>query len=230
MTPPSPPPRINEHPIPLPKVLLANKTTESLESALQDLVLEDGESRVSTDSSDFPDGDARAWITVLGAFAALFCSFGHLSSFGTYQAWYGSHQFHDLPPSTIAWIGSLQLFIFFLSVNAYFLCCFLTIHPVRMTQGAPIGRIFDAHGQLGLIGTGTVILVTSTVLTSVSTRFYQFILFQGVYFSIGVGMLYSLHVLSSPGSRTHDSLSLAFTRPWPASPPTSQRIGRRRLG
>ena len=110
-----------------------------------------------------------------------------------------------------------------------FLCCFFPIHPVCMPQGAPIGRIFDAHGQLALIGTGTAILVTSIVLTSVSTRFYQFILFQGIYFSIGVGMLYSPRVLSSLAVKPM-ILSLAFTRHWPASPPTSQLIGRRRLG
>jgi hypothetical protein len=119
MVPPSTPPPNDRLSIPLPKVLHTIKTTDSLESALRDLVLGDVESHLSTSRPDLHDGDIKGWVTVLGAFAALFCSFGHLSSFGTYQAWYGSHQFHDLPPSTISWIGSLQLFVFFLSVNEF---------------------------------------------------------------------------------------------------------------
>ena len=64
-----------------------------------------------------PDGGWDAWLTVLGAFLALFCTFGQLNAFGTFQTWYAGHQLRDLPPSTIAWIGSLQLWIFFFSVR-----------------------------------------------------------------------------------------------------------------
>ena len=74
---------------------------------------------VMSNISIFPDGGARAWLTVLGAFLALFCSFGQLNSFGTFQTWYAEHQLHDLPPSTISWIGSLQLWVFFFSVRLY---------------------------------------------------------------------------------------------------------------
>ncbi len=65
----------------------------------------------------YPDGGWKAWLTVGGAFAGLFCTFGQLNAFGTFQTWYAEHQLHDLPPSTIAWIGSLQLWIFFFSVS-----------------------------------------------------------------------------------------------------------------
>ena len=71
-------------------------------------------------SVSFSDGGGRAWLTVLGAFLALFCTFGQLNSFGTFQTWYAEHQLHDLPPSTIAWIGSLQLWVFFFSVCVVF--------------------------------------------------------------------------------------------------------------
>ena len=77
---------------------------------------------VMTDNSIFLDGGARAWLTVLGAFLALFCSFGQLNSFGTFQTWYAEHQLHDLPPSTISWIGSLQLWVFFFSVSRHTHC------------------------------------------------------------------------------------------------------------
>lgn len=29
-----------------------------------------------------PDGGSRAWLVALGAFAAMFCTFGYLNSFG----------------------------------------------------------------------------------------------------------------------------------------------------
>lgn len=66
---------------------------------------------------EYPEGGFRAYLTVFGAFLALFSSFGHISSFGTYEAWYSEHQLHQLPSSTISWIGSLQLWVFFFSVR-----------------------------------------------------------------------------------------------------------------
>ena len=68
-------------------------------------------------TSNAPDGGARGWLTVFGAFLALFCTFGQLNSFGTFQTWYAEHQLHHLPPSTISWIGSLQLWVFFFAVR-----------------------------------------------------------------------------------------------------------------
>jgi hypothetical protein len=60
--------------------------------------------------------DIKACLTVFGAFLAMFCTFGQMNSFGTYQAWYKTHQLHDRTPSEISWVGSLQLWVFFLSV------------------------------------------------------------------------------------------------------------------
>lgn len=66
---------------------------------------------------EYPEGGLKAYLTVIGAFLALFSSFGHISSFGTYEAWYAEHQLHQLSSSTISWIGSLQLWVFFFSVR-----------------------------------------------------------------------------------------------------------------
>lgn len=85
------------------------------------------------DADAFPDGGAAAWLTVLGAFLALFCSFGQLNSFGTFQTWYAEHQLSHLPPSTIAWIGSLQLWVFFFSVSV------TRGRPSAMLANAPSG-------------------------------------------------------------------------------------------
>jgi hypothetical protein len=56
-------------------------------------------------------------LTTVGAFTALFFTFGQMNAFGTFQAWYSAHQLAGKPASTISWIGSLQLWIFFFSVR-----------------------------------------------------------------------------------------------------------------
>ena len=63
------------------------------------------------------DGGLAAWVTVFGAFLALVSTFGQLNSFGTFQSWYLDNQLSHLSPSTISWIGSAQLWVFFTSVS-----------------------------------------------------------------------------------------------------------------
>jgi hypothetical protein len=75
---------------------------------------------------NFPEGGFKAYLTVLGASMALACTFGQLSAFGTYQAWYASHQLRHLPASTISWIGSLQFWVFFFSVCFNFVLSFIS--------------------------------------------------------------------------------------------------------
>lgn len=69
------------------------------------------------DDDTLQENGLRAWLTVFGAFLALFCSFGQMNAFGTFQSWYAAHQLADLQPSTISWIGSIQLWVFFFSVS-----------------------------------------------------------------------------------------------------------------
>lgn len=67
----------------------------------------------------FPERGTKGYLAVFGAFMALFCTFGQMNAFGTFQAWYEEHQLSHLQPSTIAWIGSLQLWVFFFSVRGH---------------------------------------------------------------------------------------------------------------
>ncbi|KAM5538781.1 hypothetical protein V8D89_007503 [Ganoderma adspersum] len=120
---------------------------------------------------DFSDGGLAAWLTVLGAFLALFCSFGQMNAFGTFQSWYTTHQLHDLHPSTVAWIGSVQLWVFFFS-------------------GGFIGRVFDMYGPRIIMALGTAIYVLSIILTSVARNYCDYLIAQGVLSGLGVGMLF----------------------------------------
>ncbi|KAF8955854.1 MFS general substrate transporter [Flammula alnicola] len=128
-------------------------------------------SHVLNCSHEYPEGGLRANLTVFGAFLALFFTFGLMNAFGTFQAWYAAHQLRHLPASTISWIGSLQLWMFFFS-------------------GAPIGRLFDAYGPTGLMIAGTICCLTSIMFTSMCKEYYQYILSQGLLFGLGVGLLF----------------------------------------
>ena len=140
----------------------------------------------------FPEGGLKAYLTVLGASMAFACTFGQLSAFGTYQTYYASHQLRHLPASTISWIGSLQFWIFFFSVRFNFVLSFISHLSLTLFfhQGAPIGRMFDAHGPTGLMIAGTLCCLISTMTTSVCKEYYQYILSQGILFGLGVGLLY----------------------------------------
>ncbi|KAL0960544.1 hypothetical protein HGRIS_005582 [Hohenbuehelia grisea] len=132
----------------------------------------DAESAATTTVSDeLEEGSFRAWLTVFGAFMALFCTFGQINAFGTFQAWYSTHQLSHLAPSTISWIGSLQLWILFFS-------------------GGPIGRLYDCFGPTIIMLSGAILYIFSIMMSSLSTQYYQFILCQGITFGLGVGMLF----------------------------------------
>jgi len=82
-------------------------------------ISESGTLELLTYEHQYSDGGFKANLTVLGAFIALFCTFGLLNAFGTFQAWYTTHQLQHMSPSTISWIGSLQLWVFFFSVRSF---------------------------------------------------------------------------------------------------------------
>lgn len=79
-----------------------------------------------------PDGGLRAWLNVLGGFLILFSSFGLVTAFGVFQAYYKLASqlsssceiaaadrrreqafLRDHSESAISWIGSVQLCLFF---------------------------------------------------------------------------------------------------------------------
>lgn len=77
----------------------------------------------------FPEGGARAWGVALGTAGVLFCTFGYANAFGydrhlfafgsfltassVYQEYYQTNQLRYESPSTISWLGSIQIFFLF---------------------------------------------------------------------------------------------------------------------
>lgn len=131
----------------------------------------------------------RRWLVVLGTFLALFSTFGQLSSFGTYLSWYSHNQLSSYSPSTISWIGSLQLWVFFFSVSASAVPSPIMDSEAR-DKGAAVGWCFDRYGPRPILVAGTTIYVSSVMMISLCESYYQYLLAQGVLFGIGVGLMY----------------------------------------
>ena len=185
-----------------------------------------------TKPHDFPEGGLKAYMTVLGAFMVFACTFGRMSAFGTFQAWYASHQLQHLPESTISWIGSIQYCIFFFSVRFNFLILLtqLILYDSNNYQGATIGRLFDAYGPTRLMIAGTLCGLISTLTTSVCKEYYQFILSQGVLFGLGVGLLYvEPRIFAGGPILILLLLFLDFIHPFQAFRPISQNIALQHL-
>ena len=90
------------------------KDTDQGSKELSDAEPEDAEKAVKPppnpwmDPKSFPDGGAKAWLTIAGSSACLFVSFGWINCVGIFQEYYETHQLKAYTPSEIAWIPALQ--------------------------------------------------------------------------------------------------------------------------
>ncbi|KAF5381766.1 hypothetical protein D9615_005434 [Tricholomella constricta] len=126
----------------------SSTTKEDLESAVQPAQLTE-----LMNSPQFPEGGLRAWLTVLG---------------GTMRISLKGHT-----PSTISWIGSVQVFFVF-------------------AIGLPAGRLFDAgYFHHCLLGGSSLYIFSIFMLSLVQPHhFYQNFLAQGVGMGIGMGLMF----------------------------------------
>lgn len=130
----------------------------------------------------------RRWLVVLGAFLALFCTFGQLSSFGTYLSWHRRNQLSSYSPAAISLIGSLQLWVFLFSVSA------LITHDTTkdlntLDKGGVVGWYFDRYGPRPILTAGATIFVSSVMMISFCQTYYHYLMAQGVLFGLGSGLM-----------------------------------------
>ena len=113
------------------------------------------------DPASFPDGGWEAWLAVSGSFACLFCSFGWINAIGVFQTEWEKNQLKMYSPSTISWIPALEVFFMF--------------------SGGPIaGKLYDSYGPRWLLAVGSFLHVFGLMMASISSRYYQFLLSQGM--------------------------------------------------
>ncbi|KAF9258995.1 MFS general substrate transporter [Marasmius fiardii PR-910] len=136
---------------------------------------EDQERAIADDGDDveftFPDGGIRAWLVVLGTALSSTASFGYVNSWGVFQSYYERTLLSDLSPSTIAWIGSVQYALVFL-------------------PALPIGRLFDlGYFKIPFLISSCAI-VAGAFLTGECTKYWQFMLCQGILQGVACGCVY----------------------------------------
>lgn len=74
-----------------------------------------------------PEGGLKSWLTVLGSSLVYFSAFGIINSFGFFQELYNGNYLQSTPPSTISFIGTIQILLMNL-------------------LAAPAGSLFDCFG------------------------------------------------------------------------------------
>lgn len=139
-----------------------------------------------TDPKSFPEGGAKAWLTVAGASACLFVSFGWINCVGVFQQYYQTHQLKEYTTSDVSWIPALQS----RSFSSY--------HPIFLTMlvffmlfgGSFVGRIYDQYGPRYLLLVGTFLHVFGLMMTSISSKYYQLLLSQAICSPIGASMVF----------------------------------------
>jgi MFS family permease len=124
-------------------------------------------SAASFDPGPAPDGGVTAWTQVFCTHLTIFCTFGFFTSFGVYQTYYENEL--GIAPSTISWIGSIQVFLLF-------------------GIGAFSGRATDAGMFRPVYIAGTVFLLIGVFTMAESTKLWQLFLSQGICIGIANGL------------------------------------------
>ncbi|KAL2865520.1 MCT family MFS transporter [Aspergillus lucknowensis] len=140
-----------------------------------------------------PDGGHRAWGTVVGAFCGMFVSFGWICCIGVFIDYYKSHQLKDVDTSTVTWITSLEYFLMFFG-------------------GPFVGVLFDNFGPRWILLAGSFFHIFGLMMVSVSSKYYQFLLAQGICSPIGTSALFHVSLNSvSTWFRHRRALALGVT-------------------
>ncbi|KAL8405012.1 hypothetical protein RB594_009771 [Gaeumannomyces avenae] len=116
-----------------------------------------------------PDGGAKAWLAVLGSHLVVMNTWGLINSFGLFQTYYVG--LLGRPPSEVAWIGSMQVFLIFF-------------------VGTLAGRLTDAGYFRAVFVVGTALIAAGTFATAQCTSYWQFLLAQGVCTGLGNGCVF----------------------------------------
>ncbi|KAF5000442.1 hypothetical protein FGRMN_1773 [Fusarium graminum] len=131
---------------------------------------EENQACSTTEPVEPPDGGLQAWLQVVTGHLVAFNSWGYLISFGIFQPYY-EEQF-SLPPSTVSWIGSLEVcLIFFI--------------------GTFSGRAFDAGYYRTALAVGLFLQILGIFMTSIASAYWQVLLAQGICQGLGNGIIFA---------------------------------------
>ncbi|KAK8085441.1 hypothetical protein PG997_006712 [Apiospora hydei] len=133
------------------------------------------EEAVGNVSRAVPNSGVTAWLQVLGAFCLYFNTWGLLSTFGSFQAYYETELLAANTAFEVSTIGSLQSF-------------------VLVFLGFLAGPLYDAGYARHLLVAGSALIVVGTICQSFCSTLWQLLLAQGLCIGIGCGALAVLSV------------------------------------
>lgn len=119
------------------------------------------------DPGPAPDCGVVAWTQVALVHLTIFSTWGWITAYGVFQNYYTTEL--GLEPSTISWIGSVQIWLLF----------FL---------GTFSGRALDAGLFRPVYITGSVLQLLGVFAMSASTKYWQIFLSQGVCIGVANGL------------------------------------------
>lgn len=135
-----------------------------------------------------PDGGTQSWLVAAGGACVFFSALGFSNSFGVFEEYYLAHQLQGETANKVAWIGSMATFL-------------------QFAIGAIGGPLFDRFGAWvrsvlsrslvlqkhtnihQVIRPTAVVYVFAIMMTSLCTKYWQFMLAQGILLGISMGFL-----------------------------------------
>ncbi|KAF2197102.1 major facilitator superfamily transporter [Delitschia confertaspora ATCC 74209] len=116
------------------------------------------------------DGGLTGWLQAFACWLLFMNTWGLTNSFGIFETYYTHTLLPSVNPSSISWIGSLQLFL-------------------TLFIGVFAGWLLDAGHIRAVVITGIVLEGFGMFMTSLCTRYWQLLLAQGACVGIGSGTL-----------------------------------------
>ncbi|KAK4613870.1 MFS-type transporter [Fulvia fulva] len=145
----------------------AEKPTNTLTTTLSRTISRRSAASSWQDPGPPPEGGITAWTQVFCAHLTIFTTFGFTTSFGVYQTYYETTL--GIAPSTISWIGSMQIFLLF-------------------GIGTFTGRATDAGLFKHVYIAGAVFQIVGIFTMAESTKLWQLFLSQAVCLGIANGL------------------------------------------
>ncbi|KAI0056978.1 MFS general substrate transporter [Artomyces pyxidatus] len=126
--------------------------------------------------NEIPDGGLAAWLVVLGGFCLSFATFGYVVSWGTFQEYYQAVALRERSAS------DMYVLPHGFAAPAKYALIFL--------PGLLTGRLFDLGFFRWSLLSSTALYIASNFLIAQCTRYWHFVLCQGLALGLSAGWIY----------------------------------------